>query len=200
MVWFEPAAATASRARLAGAAAFAGNSATRAAGDEDPQLWPSSSRSARADRPLMQLTPRTTAGPTVTSDVTGSHLAADYVARWLLMRTWTTCQSVGRSEPATAARQPERAPRPDAARAQLDGTMISQGWPRVLATLTTLLETGETLPDLRRTTPAPNADRSDAPRRAAATQTPAVGGRLQDLSAAAARRKLPRRVCEPPSY
>jgi uncharacterized protein YndB with AHSA1/START domain/DNA-binding transcriptional ArsR family regulator len=34
------------------------------------------------------------------------------------------------------------------------GSMISQGWPRVVANLKTLLETGETLPDLRRNTPA----------------------------------------------
>jgi hypothetical protein len=32
--------------------------------------------------------------------------------------------------------------------------MISQGWPRVLANLKTLLETGETLPDLLQRTPA----------------------------------------------
>jgi uncharacterized protein YndB with AHSA1/START domain len=36
----------------------------------------------------------------------------------------------------------------------LTGSMISNGWPRVLANLKTLLETGETLPDLQRNTPA----------------------------------------------
>jgi uncharacterized protein YndB with AHSA1/START domain len=36
----------------------------------------------------------------------------------------------------------------------LTGSMISQGWPRVLANLKTLLETGDTLPDLRQNTPA----------------------------------------------
>jgi uncharacterized protein YndB with AHSA1/START domain len=34
------------------------------------------------------------------------------------------------------------------------GSLISQGWPRVLANLKTLLETGETLPELELTTPA----------------------------------------------
>jgi DNA-binding transcriptional ArsR family regulator/uncharacterized protein YndB with AHSA1/START domain len=34
------------------------------------------------------------------------------------------------------------------------GSLISQGWPRVLANLKTLLETGDTLPDLERNTPA----------------------------------------------
>ena len=34
------------------------------------------------------------------------------------------------------------------------GSLISQGWPRVLANLKTLLETGETLPDLPQRTPA----------------------------------------------
>ena len=34
------------------------------------------------------------------------------------------------------------------------GSLISQGWPRVLANLKTLLETGETLPDLQQNTPA----------------------------------------------
>ncbi|HZU39944.1 MAG TPA: metalloregulator ArsR/SmtB family transcription factor [Solirubrobacteraceae bacterium] len=36
----------------------------------------------------------------------------------------------------------------------LTGSMISQGWPRVIANLKTLLETGETLPDVRQSTPA----------------------------------------------
>jgi DNA-binding transcriptional ArsR family regulator/uncharacterized protein YndB with AHSA1/START domain len=36
----------------------------------------------------------------------------------------------------------------------LTGSMISNGWPRVLANLKTLLETGETLPELQRDTPA----------------------------------------------
>ncbi|HLY49847.1 MAG TPA: metalloregulator ArsR/SmtB family transcription factor [Solirubrobacteraceae bacterium] len=36
----------------------------------------------------------------------------------------------------------------------LTGSLISQGWPRVLANLKTLLETGETLPDLEQNTPA----------------------------------------------
>jgi uncharacterized protein YndB with AHSA1/START domain/DNA-binding transcriptional ArsR family regulator len=36
----------------------------------------------------------------------------------------------------------------------LTGSLISQGWPRVLANLKTLLETGDTLPDLERNTPA----------------------------------------------
>jgi DNA-binding transcriptional ArsR family regulator/uncharacterized protein YndB with AHSA1/START domain len=35
----------------------------------------------------------------------------------------------------------------------LTASLISQGWPRVLANLKTLLETGETLPDLRQNTP-----------------------------------------------
>jgi uncharacterized protein YndB with AHSA1/START domain/DNA-binding transcriptional ArsR family regulator len=34
------------------------------------------------------------------------------------------------------------------------GSLISQGWPRVLANLKTLLETGDTLPDLQQNTPA----------------------------------------------
>ena len=37
----------------------------------------------------------------------------------------------------------------------LTGSLISQGWPRVLANLKTLLETGDTLPDLRPTHPGP---------------------------------------------
>jgi DNA-binding transcriptional ArsR family regulator/uncharacterized protein YndB with AHSA1/START domain len=36
----------------------------------------------------------------------------------------------------------------------LTGSLISQGWPRVLANLKTLLETGGTLPDLSQNTPA----------------------------------------------
>jgi uncharacterized protein YndB with AHSA1/START domain/DNA-binding transcriptional ArsR family regulator len=36
----------------------------------------------------------------------------------------------------------------------ITGSMISQGWPRVLANLKTLLETGETLPDLQLNSPA----------------------------------------------
>ncbi len=36
----------------------------------------------------------------------------------------------------------------------MTGSLISQGWPRVLANLKTLLETGDTLPDLRLNTPA----------------------------------------------
>jgi hypothetical protein len=36
----------------------------------------------------------------------------------------------------------------------LTGSMISNGWPRVLANLKTLLETGETLPDVQLDTPA----------------------------------------------
>ena len=36
----------------------------------------------------------------------------------------------------------------------LTGSLISQGWPRVLANLKTLLETGDTLPDLPQRTPA----------------------------------------------
>jgi uncharacterized protein YndB with AHSA1/START domain/DNA-binding transcriptional ArsR family regulator len=36
----------------------------------------------------------------------------------------------------------------------ITGSLISQGWPRVVANLKTLLETGDTLPDLRQTTPA----------------------------------------------
>ncbi len=36
----------------------------------------------------------------------------------------------------------------------LTGSLISQGWPRVLANLKTLLETGDTLPDLRLNPPA----------------------------------------------
>jgi len=34
------------------------------------------------------------------------------------------------------------------------GSLISQGWPRVVANLKTLLETGDTLPDLQQSTPA----------------------------------------------
>jgi uncharacterized protein YndB with AHSA1/START domain/DNA-binding transcriptional ArsR family regulator len=36
----------------------------------------------------------------------------------------------------------------------LNGSLVSQGWPRVLANLKTLLETGDTLPDLQQHTPA----------------------------------------------
>ena len=36
----------------------------------------------------------------------------------------------------------------------LTGSLISQGWPRVLANLKTMLETGDTLPDVRLNTPA----------------------------------------------
>src|SRR5579862_9606022 len=36
----------------------------------------------------------------------------------------------------------------------ITGSLISEGWPRVLANLKTLIETGETLPDLRRNSPA----------------------------------------------
>jgi DNA-binding transcriptional ArsR family regulator len=36
----------------------------------------------------------------------------------------------------------------------MTGSLIRQGWPRVLANLKTLLETGDTLPDLRLNTPA----------------------------------------------
>jgi DNA-binding transcriptional ArsR family regulator/uncharacterized protein YndB with AHSA1/START domain len=36
----------------------------------------------------------------------------------------------------------------------MTGSLISQGWPRVVANLKTLLETGDTLPDLEQTTPA----------------------------------------------
>ncbi len=36
----------------------------------------------------------------------------------------------------------------------MTGSLISQGWPRVVANLKTLLETGETLPDLQQNTPA----------------------------------------------
>ena len=36
----------------------------------------------------------------------------------------------------------------------MTGSLISQGWPRVLANLKTLLETGDTLPDLEQNTPA----------------------------------------------
>jgi uncharacterized protein YndB with AHSA1/START domain/DNA-binding transcriptional ArsR family regulator len=36
----------------------------------------------------------------------------------------------------------------------MTGSLISQGWPRVLANLKTLLETGDTLPDLQQSTPA----------------------------------------------
>ena len=36
----------------------------------------------------------------------------------------------------------------------LAGTLVSQGWPRVMANLKTLLETGDTLRDLRQSTPA----------------------------------------------
>jgi DNA-binding transcriptional ArsR family regulator/uncharacterized protein YndB with AHSA1/START domain len=38
--------------------------------------------------------------------------------------------------------------------AGLTGSLISQGWPRVLANLKTLLETGQTLPDMEPNTPA----------------------------------------------
>jgi uncharacterized protein YndB with AHSA1/START domain len=34
------------------------------------------------------------------------------------------------------------------------GSLISQGWPRVVANLKTLLETGDTLPDVQQNTPA----------------------------------------------
>jgi hypothetical protein len=34
------------------------------------------------------------------------------------------------------------------------GSLISGGWPRVIANLKTLLETGDTLPDVRQNTPA----------------------------------------------
>jgi uncharacterized protein YndB with AHSA1/START domain/DNA-binding transcriptional ArsR family regulator len=36
----------------------------------------------------------------------------------------------------------------------MTGSLISQGWPRVVANLKTLLETGDTLPDLQQNTPA----------------------------------------------
>ncbi len=36
----------------------------------------------------------------------------------------------------------------------MTGSLISEGWPRVLANLKTLLETGDTLPDLRQNAPA----------------------------------------------
>jgi DNA-binding transcriptional ArsR family regulator len=36
----------------------------------------------------------------------------------------------------------------------MTGSLISQGWPRVLANLKTMLETGDTLPDLQQNTPA----------------------------------------------
>jgi DNA-binding transcriptional ArsR family regulator/uncharacterized protein YndB with AHSA1/START domain len=36
----------------------------------------------------------------------------------------------------------------------MTGSLISQGWPRVVASLKTLLETGDTLPDLQQSTPA----------------------------------------------
>jgi DNA-binding transcriptional ArsR family regulator/uncharacterized protein YndB with AHSA1/START domain len=36
----------------------------------------------------------------------------------------------------------------------ITGSLISQGWPRVVANLKTLLETGDTLPDLQQNTPA----------------------------------------------
>jgi DNA-binding transcriptional ArsR family regulator len=36
----------------------------------------------------------------------------------------------------------------------ITGSLISRGWPRVLANLKTLLETGDTLPDLQQNTPA----------------------------------------------
>jgi DNA-binding transcriptional ArsR family regulator/uncharacterized protein YndB with AHSA1/START domain len=42
----------------------------------------------------------------------------------------------------------------DLAPGGLTGSLISQGWPRVVANLKTLLETGDTLADLRQTTPA----------------------------------------------
>ncbi len=36
----------------------------------------------------------------------------------------------------------------------ITGSLISQGWPRVVANLKTMLETGDTLPDLEQTSPA----------------------------------------------
>jgi DNA-binding transcriptional ArsR family regulator/uncharacterized protein YndB with AHSA1/START domain len=42
----------------------------------------------------------------------------------------------------------------DLAPGGMTGSMISQGWPRVVANLKTLLETGDTLPDLQQNTPA----------------------------------------------
>ncbi len=42
----------------------------------------------------------------------------------------------------------------DLAPGGVTGSMISQGWPRVMANLKTLLETGDTLPDLHQNTPA----------------------------------------------
>ena len=42
----------------------------------------------------------------------------------------------------------------DLAPGGITASLISQGWPRVLANLKTLLETGETLPDLDRSSPA----------------------------------------------
>jgi uncharacterized protein YndB with AHSA1/START domain/DNA-binding transcriptional ArsR family regulator len=42
----------------------------------------------------------------------------------------------------------------DLAPGGMTGSLISQGWPRVLANLKTLLETGDTLPDLVQSTPA----------------------------------------------
>ena len=42
----------------------------------------------------------------------------------------------------------------DLAPGGITGSLISRGWPRVVANLKTLLETGDTLPDLRQTTPA----------------------------------------------
>ncbi len=42
----------------------------------------------------------------------------------------------------------------DLAPGGMTGSLISQGWPRVLANLKTLLETGDTLPDLQQNTPA----------------------------------------------
>jgi uncharacterized protein YndB with AHSA1/START domain/DNA-binding transcriptional ArsR family regulator len=36
----------------------------------------------------------------------------------------------------------------------MTGLLVSQGWPRVMANLKTLLETGDTLPDLQQNTPA----------------------------------------------
>ena len=36
----------------------------------------------------------------------------------------------------------------------MTGSLISEGWPRVVANLKTLLETGDTLPDLQLNPPA----------------------------------------------
>jgi uncharacterized protein YndB with AHSA1/START domain/DNA-binding transcriptional ArsR family regulator len=43
------------------------------------------------------------------------------------------------------------------------GSLISQGWPRVLANLKTLMETGDTLPDIQQTMPARLGLTGDAP-------------------------------------